>query len=1183
MIRTYLQWLAVACLMVVSPLATAGLVALYHLDNDAYTATTGEVIDSQSGMNGTARNGVTAGDGDRVLEGDPGTCRYASFNGSGGYIEVPHDERMSFREEFSIGVWVRPTAYNADLASILSKDTNYEFHLDRDGRVYWWWMFDAFTSNSVVPLNTWTHITITYTRGRQRIYLNGVLDQTRAYNGDLQTNTDVFQIGFDFINGREFRGDIDEVAMYNHEVSASEISALMELTHPCSTSNSSFTCSTVFSGAAASHTGGQISFGYNSYLDNNPTTTLEAGSVASNSSSVTPTCLTADCVASGSAAGGLEQPVFVSSASTQDLYVFPGDPGNYQLNATTDEYRDLTIRSAQNGRRYTLRIRDTFSAYSFRNVSIEFGGILYLPPGDFYFESLSMGRFSQIQLTGTGTTRLYVRNGITMGRDVYLNANGLGSFGDASQLIIYSYGNVTTDSAASISGLVYAENDASFGFGSTINGAVNAANVTLSGGSNDVQNYIRYDPDAAENADYSGICIGSCDFGSFSITQPAYALACSFSLGEVSIQAMCSDGSTVKDDYTGTFDLTSSENANSLFYDAASGGSQITSVTMSEADAGETTVYLFHQNENPDLQITATDRDSGIGSTAAAGTDVRTEGFALLTAPTDFVCGATTNMQLVAIGDDESGAACQQLTGFTGSKGMKAWFNANLYQPPAAASTTTVSTPLVLNGTAILDQARPDNNNFNLTFTDGVADINVAYANAAELQAIHLVHDDAPYSGTPDAGAVGIDELTLATSSIVARPEQIVLSVAAAAASCSSADASCSPFVSAGSGFDMTAQAQCTGGGIASDFIGTISLDSLLVAPADGDNAIVGTSSVAISSNGSVDFQQSVDNIGVYSLTADANYFGTALSTNTLANIGRFYPDYFDMPVSTLTQSCSGGFTYMDQYGIDVSYRLVARNSDGYIVTNYEGAFASATRYWEAEDSDDGIDLSSRIASNSSDAGTWSGGVQNRAESLTFSRASSPDGPYNNLSIALGINDNDGGLSILDGMDMNPATTGDCIASGACTSQQLGEVDVRYGVMRLESAFGPETETLQQQVNMVYWDSDGGLWRINTDDNCTVLTADSATLTASNWSGNLDSGDITASVAQQTTNGTGILQYSAPGVGNDGSVEFTYNVPDWLRGEWDDDGDYADTPTSIIQFGQYRGHDRIIYWRDPVR
>lgn len=123
-----------------------------------------------------------------------------------------------------------------DLYSILSNDTNYEFHLNPSGKLYWWWSASALTSAATIPRNQRTHVAITFdsTVGRQYIYIyiNGVRDaNTNNWTGTLTANACPFYVGGDIstgggcslISGRNFRGRIDEVKIYDYELSAAEV------------------------------------------------------------------------------------------------------------------------------------------------------------------------------------------------------------------------------------------------------------------------------------------------------------------------------------------------------------------------------------------------------------------------------------------------------------------------------------------------------------------------------------------------------------------------------------------------------------------------------------------------------------------------------------------------------------------------------------------------------------------------------------------------------------------------------------------------------------------------------------------------------------------------------------------------------------------------------------------------
>lgn len=244
-----------------SVLVLASAVTHFHLDETvgAWNGTAGEVIDSGGNATSGRRRATSTPTTTNTVSPSPtidsqypsvvgGFCNAARFTGDA-VVEVPHSTAFDYTKTLSASVWIYPTAYpTSDLYSILSNDTNYEFHLDTNGKLYWWWNADNLTSAAQIPLNKWTHIAITMdsssTGGRQRIYINGVADtNTKSWTGTLQSNPCPFYIGGDINTAatcnapnaaRNFRGMIDEVKLYGYELSQAEVQADMNLGRNCS-------------------------------------------------------------------------------------------------------------------------------------------------------------------------------------------------------------------------------------------------------------------------------------------------------------------------------------------------------------------------------------------------------------------------------------------------------------------------------------------------------------------------------------------------------------------------------------------------------------------------------------------------------------------------------------------------------------------------------------------------------------------------------------------------------------------------------------------------------------------------------------------------------------------------------------------------------------------------------------
>jgi hypothetical protein len=219
-------------------------VAQYRFDETTWNGTNGEVADSSaSNLDGVALSGPITSNSTPAVSGNPGTCRYGVFDGSNDYVQVADNSALDISAALTVSAWVYPRAYGTELKAIVSKDTNFEFHLDDNGEVYWWWHDDAGTTRSVtstgfaVPLNQWTHVTVTYRSGSQRIYINGVQRASATFTGALDVNGLALQIGYDGAGSaqplRYWNGYIDEVNIYSTALSQPQVAALMSATHPC--------------------------------------------------------------------------------------------------------------------------------------------------------------------------------------------------------------------------------------------------------------------------------------------------------------------------------------------------------------------------------------------------------------------------------------------------------------------------------------------------------------------------------------------------------------------------------------------------------------------------------------------------------------------------------------------------------------------------------------------------------------------------------------------------------------------------------------------------------------------------------------------------------------------------------------------------------------------------------------
>ena len=275
----------------------------------------------------------------------------------------------------------------------------------------------------------------------------------------------------------------------------------------------------------------------------------------------------------------------------------------------------------------------------------------------------------------------------------------------------------------------------------------------------------------------------------------------------------------------------------------------------------------------------------------------------------------------------------------------------------------------------------------------------------------------------------------------------------------------------------------------------------------------------------------------------------------------------------------------MDQPALHLDYRLQARSSLANVTENYDedllGAAAVADPAHVAEDSDDGVDRASRVSAVTTQ---WEAGeVLVNEPTVAFYRDVAPDGPF----VALQL-----GLTVLDALDdvalvslnMNPGTSGSCVIAGDCNAHSHGATSrVVYGRLLVLPSFGPETRDLD--VGLEAQSFDGTAFQRHQADACSAYASALSALDAGTFTGNLSVGEtnpIAPLVSTALVSGAddidAPLTLSAPGLGNDGSVDLILDAPDWLEFDWFGGG--AQDPVGSAIFGRYRGHDRVIFWSE---
>jgi MSHA biogenesis protein MshQ len=234
-----------ACL---SGSSTPPTIVSYSFEEDSWTGATGEIVDGEgSGADGMAVGGVTNAGASPAIATDPGTCRYGDFDGVDDYIEIADHAALDLPDTLTAAAWINMRSLPAGLHTIVSKDWNYEFHIDPGGHVYWWWNDAGGTVRSIttaqsITLDEWHHVAVVYQSGSQVIYVDGDVWATASYTGTLRLNDLPLYIGTDYaFLSRAFDGYIDEVYLTSAVLDQSDVQGLMTATHPCPVAAAQFT------------------------------------------------------------------------------------------------------------------------------------------------------------------------------------------------------------------------------------------------------------------------------------------------------------------------------------------------------------------------------------------------------------------------------------------------------------------------------------------------------------------------------------------------------------------------------------------------------------------------------------------------------------------------------------------------------------------------------------------------------------------------------------------------------------------------------------------------------------------------------------------------------------------------------------------------------------------------------
>lgn len=1151
----------------------------WRLDEASWDGTPGEVVDnSGNGLDGAAFNGATAVPA-RVCNG----AELDGASGTGAFIRIADDPLLDVTDELTVTAWINPDVLpsGGNLKTILSKDENYEFHLEND-EVYWWWNTSGgqtrtFRTNGAnIAVDNWYHIAIVYSRsrGEQKIYVNGVEmpaqgGSTTTSTEALLTNADPLEIGGDQgFAGREFDGLIDEVKVFRSALTAAEIAAIVAATRPCQPGATGLIARWPLDETAGT-TAAEV-------VNGNDGTYRNGVGLADRLGQCPGTAVSFD--GNNDYVEIPHSDDYLLDNGTVAFWFRAQNVGTSGLFSKDSQGNDtgghLTIRTIRNGgqRRLWVRLQGV-SDESTLDVNLGNG----LQNNTWYHVAVTFG---------SGGLRLYL-DGVEIASDAGFT-RGLGT----------TSGGIGNFEPIVLGANSWASND------------LQATPLVdwFRGWMDEVVIYDRA-LTPSDIGDLVNCQLPGPTVDHYRILHDGSALTCQPE--SVTVQACGDANCTVL--FTGTATVTLSPTG------WVGGDTQIIT-------GGQGVFDLRHVTPEAVLL--------GIGSaTPLANNPVRcflsgVEGDCAMTfhesgfvfdVPDQVSCTTSANVTVSAVRADDTSQRC--VPAFANvTRTLSLW---STYASPAAPANPQ---PLAVNGTPVAT-ASPGTA-FNLAFdANGETPISVAYQEAGRLQL------DARYTGSgADAGLVMVGN-----DSFVYRPHGFFLGattdgVTALGNTTDSGD----PRWRAGEDFQLQVRAQCQDGTITQNYVPTSAeVFAEMINPTEAAGAAPGALTVKGSSfngsflsaplwqNISAPFSQGViveggqpvsgfanasfNEVGVINLhVRDGSYLGTAIPEATLA-VGRFTPDHFEtsgLQDGALSDGC-GGFTYTGQedagrgairYLTTPAFTVTAKEKGGATTRNYTGGFVKlvaggvvitpplqdATRL--------GADAATRMAVT---ANINPGSLADNGDGTLTYTLGDDDFLYDrDANAAIGPFTSDLRL------DIATATDGDGIAASDLvkTLRPVG-VEIRYGRVAIQNAFGSELLDLAVPLTAQYLDA-GGNYVANSLDSCTDLTLTLADVSAGDnldvpndtcvqdngspgdsGAGCVPPGPAGRQYTEPPTVGGFNLYLLPPGAGKTGSADVQVDAPTWLEFDWNGTGD--EDPTGRATFGLFRGSPNIIHMREP--
>jgi len=158
--------------------------------------------------------------------------RALSFDGVNDWVTITDAASLDLINGMTLEAWVYPTVNMTQWATVILKEQPggglYELYANGDQSqpltsVTVGGQYQVLSGGPWLLTNQWTHIAATYDGTTQHLYVNGTHVAQRLQTGPIQVSNGPLRLGGNSVWGEFFKGQIDEIRIYNRALTAAEI------------------------------------------------------------------------------------------------------------------------------------------------------------------------------------------------------------------------------------------------------------------------------------------------------------------------------------------------------------------------------------------------------------------------------------------------------------------------------------------------------------------------------------------------------------------------------------------------------------------------------------------------------------------------------------------------------------------------------------------------------------------------------------------------------------------------------------------------------------------------------------------------------------------------------------------------------------------------------------------------